>query len=174
MKWVLTSSSSSEPLSSLSDLGATSYLEKNVNVLIYKSPPNQHNSLSLANWLISKYKRNALQLPACSHRMRLTQAPGCICNLRLNSPWVHLEPGLQLPCFGGIRAREDLPTLHVDHFHRQVAHLAGLVQRLKKSHMHGFTFCDVHTSGVHEPWPTREVSSQLHAQKMEHKRGRWL
>lgn len=31
-KWTLTSSSSSEPLSSLSDLGATSYLEKTVMI----------------------------------------------------------------------------------------------------------------------------------------------
>jgi hypothetical protein len=46
--WTPTSSSSSEPLSSLSDLGATSYLEKNQH-LNAKSSGNQQDSLSLAN-----------------------------------------------------------------------------------------------------------------------------
>lgn len=46
-------------------------------------------------------------------------------------PRVHLQPGFQLPSLWGIGASEDLATLHVDHFDREIAHLACLVQWLR-------------------------------------------
>lgn len=48
-----------------------------------------------------------------------------------DSPGVHLQPSFQLPGLRGIGAGEDLAALHVDHFDREVAHLARLVQRLR-------------------------------------------
>lgn len=103
----------------------------------HKSSQNQQDSLSLANWSVSKCKQSHPP-PVSSSRIGLTaatQGPGCHWNTRPHSPRVHFQPGFQLPCFGCVCTRKDFPTLHVDHLHWQVTHLTGLVQRLKESPM---------------------------------------
>lgn len=67
-------------------------------------------------------------------QIRGTRGPEAISHRRpppRDLPGVHLQPGFQLPRLRGIGAGEDLATLHVDHFDREVAHLARLVQRLR-------------------------------------------
>lgn len=57
-------------------------------------------------------------------------------------PWVHFKPGLQLAGFRCLDSSQDLPTVHVDDLHRQVAHLTGLIQRLREETM--LVLCDYH------------------------------
>lgn len=61
------------------------------------------------------------------------------------SPRVHLKPGLQLTRFGGIRSLQNLPRFSLNHFDRQVTHLAALVhglQDIMKCKVHYMQFTD--------------------------------
>lgn len=100
---VCITSSSSVPVSSLSDLGATSYLQTTRE----------------------KPFRTRVSLYKPSYVSENLQA-----RLSRHSPRVHLQPGIQLSRFGSIHSAQDLPAVHVDHLHRQVAHLTCLIQRL--------------------------------------------
>lgn len=46
-------------------------------------------------------------------------------------PWVHLQPCVQLSSFRGVHPRQDVATVYMDDFDRQVAHLTCLIQRLR-------------------------------------------
>lgn len=98
-------SSSSEPVSSLSDLGATSYLQT-----------RREQSLRTE---ISLSKKTAL-LGVLGVKADIRRSPG-----------VHLQPGIQLSSFRSIHSAQDLPAVHVNHLYRQVTHLTRLVQRLR-------------------------------------------
>lgn len=58
------------------------------------------------------------------------------CNVKhvpsIVSPRVHLQPGVQLSGFGSVHSRQDVPAVHVDDLHGQVAHLTRLIQRLQE------------------------------------------
>lgn len=79
-----------------------------------------------------------------------------------NLPWVHLKPGFQLPSLWGICASEDLATLHMDHLHREVTHLAGLIQRLKENDCHEPRLPNSHPATQMQRSPGRDWSEPQH------------
>lgn len=47
------------------------------------------------------------------------------------SPRIHLQPGLQLTRLGGIRSLQNFPGFRLNHFDRQITHLAALIHGLQ-------------------------------------------
>lgn len=54
------------------------------------------------------------------------------------SPRVHLQPRVQLSGFWSVHPGQNVSTVDMDDFHRQVTHLTGLIQRLRERGAIGF------------------------------------